>query len=344
MTSEPAIIPRASSMACHICGSGDGVRLYEGSDKKFRGPGRFTYVRCRPCGLVYLHPRPSDRELSRYYPDYVTPVSTTSGSSSWERMRQRLKRMVAAEWYGYSGSPGGTSRWLFRPLRKALTLPISPLLSQVPRAQAGGRVLDIGCGSGGYLAFLASLGWTCVGIEPGPQSRAYAQDDLGLTVHAGPLTACALPEASFSVVTMWHVIEHLPDPLKTLREIHQLLKADGIVMLRTPNVDSFEARLFRGNWYGLDPPRHLYLFSPRTIRALLKRSGFAITRLRYEYHAHDCSRSLLYLAEDRGRQSLRQIVARWNRSLELSLTALAPFRRLFGSGAIMHVEARKAMR
>ena len=205
--------------ACMLCGSRDIIRLWEGTDKKFRGPGRFAYVTCRGCGLVFLHPRPPAQEVSRYYPDHVTPVLANSAASPL-RMKQRLKRMVAEDWYGYADDACAALSLPVGFFRKILTFPLRPLLSQIPQHRPGGRVLDIGCGSGGYLAFLASLAWACDGIEPGLKSRAYAQERLGLTVHPGPLESCGFPDSFFDVVTMWHVIEHLPDPLSTLVEIH----------------------------------------------------------------------------------------------------------------------------
>ena len=338
---QPCAVPERSStpavadLACLLCGPRAFAWVSEATDKHFRGPGRFSFWRCTGCGLVVLHPCPSVEVMGRYYPDYVTPVA--SGGT----FRQRLKRLVAEDWYGYEPEARALL-WPVRLLRKALTLPLRPFLNQVPRWRLGGKVLDVGCGSGGSLAFLARLGWTCYGIEPGPRSRTYAQDVLGLTVHQGPLESCGFPDSFFDVVTMWHVVEHLANPPATLREIHRVLKPDGVLVLRTPNVDSWEARCFQGNWYGLDPPRHFFLFSPGTIRAMLERSGFMMTRLRYQYHPTDSSRSLLYVFEDKGFSHVHRFVARWIRYIELGLVACSPMRRVFGQGGVMHVEARKA--
>jgi 2-polyprenyl-3-methyl-5-hydroxy-6-metoxy-1,4-benzoquinol methylase len=340
---ESGTTAAAGLLSCFLCGSLDITRLWEGSDKKFQGPGRFTYKQCGACGLVFLHPRPADQEMSRYYPDHVTPVRIGADASFREKTRQYLKRLVAEDWYGYSSGRRPVFKRLSSALRKAVTLPLRPLLRQLPRPRPGGRVLDIGCGSGAYLDFLASLGWTCHGIEPGANSRAYATEVLGLTVHQGPLETCRFPDSFFDVVTMWHVIEHLSDPLRTLYEIRRILKPDGVVMLRTPNVKSWEARLFRGNWYGLDPPRHFFLFAPTTMKSMLERSGFVVTRLHHMYHSVDCTRSLLYVFEDRGSAHAHRFVARWIRAIELGLTACSPLRRVFGQGGAMHVEACKAL-
>ena len=319
------------SPKCDLCGSWEVRALWQVTDKKFGGPGRFTYWRCAGCGLVALHPRPGEEDLAEYYPDHVTPVEPPG------RFRQRLKRMVAEDWYGY----GADRPTVIGLLRKAATFPLRRLLGQVPTKRQDGRVLDIGCGSGGYLAFLASLGWMCHGVEPGPNSRGYAQRALGLAVHPGPLKACRFPDQRFDVVTMWHVIEHLADPLETLREIHRVLKRDGIVLLRTPNVESWEARVFQGCWYGVDAPRHVYLFSLQTLGAFLAKAGFVITDVRYQYHAVDCSRSCLYALEDAGWTRARRFLAGWMRLFELLLAACSPLRRALGRGGAMQVMARK---
>ena len=343
IASESSMAPLTRPLSCFLCGSEEVQRHWEGSDKKFQGPGRFTYVKCRGCELVFLHPRPSTQELTQYYPDHVTVVRTGREGTWLEQGRQWLKQIVAEEWYGYRPLSNVIRTSHVRLLLKVLGFPLRPLLRQVPRQRSGGQVLDIGCGSGGYLAFLAKLGWTCHGIEPGPKSRAYAQSILGLTVHQGPLESCRFPDSFFDIVTLWHVIEHLADPLETLQEIRRILKSDGTVMLRTPNVESWEARLFRGHWYGLDPPRHLFVFAPGTIRAMLERSGFAMTRLSYQYHFVDCSRSLLYLLSECKSSHLYRLLARGIRYFEVALAICSPLRRVLGRGSAMHIEARKVL-
>jgi 2-polyprenyl-3-methyl-5-hydroxy-6-metoxy-1,4-benzoquinol methylase len=328
---EPEQVQPDDMRACPLCGSREVHFLWHVTDKKFRGPGRFAYWRCAGCGLAMLHPRLSEKDLAPYYPDYVTVVRRR------DNFRQRLKRMVAEDWYGYGSDRPDVTGWL----RKAATFPLRRLLSQLPYKRSGGRVLDIGCGSGGYLAFLADLGWTCEGIEQGPNSRRYAQQELGLTVHSDLRQLQNFPDRCFDVVTMWHVIEHLADPFETLGAVHRVLKPGGLLMLRTPNADSWEARLFQGRWYGVDAPRHLYLFSPGTLERCLARAGFVSTDIRYQYHPVDCSRSCLYAVEDAGWGRLGRVLARWAFLFESLLAACVPLRRALGRGGAVHVNAFK---
>jgi 2-polyprenyl-3-methyl-5-hydroxy-6-metoxy-1,4-benzoquinol methylase len=328
---EPEQVQPDELRACPLCGSREVHFLWHVTDKKFRRPGRFAYWRCAGCGLVMLHPRLNERDLAPYYPDYVTVVRRR------DNFRQRLKRMVAEDWYGYGTDRPGMTGWL----RKAATFPLRRLLSQLPPKRRGGRVLDIGCGSGGYLAFLADLGWACEGIEQGPNSRRYAQQELGLTVHSDLRQLQNFPDRCFDVVTMWHVIEHLADPFETLGAVHRVLKPGGLLMLRTPNADSWEARLFQGRWYGVDAPRHLHLFSPGTLERCLARAGFSSTDVRYQYHPVDCSRSCLYAVEDAGWGRLGRVLARWAFLFESLLAACVPLRRALGRGGAVHVNAFK---
>jgi SAM-dependent methyltransferase len=316
---------------CHLCGSRDVHFLWRATDKKFRGAGRFAYRRCAGCGLVALHPGLKEEDLAPYYPDHVTAVQPR------DNVRQRLKRMVAEDWYGYGTDRPAATGWL----RKTATFPLRRMLSQLPRRKPGGRVLDIGCGSGGYLAFLADLGWACEGIEQGANSRRYAQQELRLTVHSDLRQLQRIPDGCFDVVTMWHVIEHLADPLQTLAAVHRVLKPDGLLMLRTPNVESWEARLFGRCWYGVDAPRHLHLFSPRTLERCLSRAGFVTTDVYYQYHPVDCSRSCLYAVEDAGWGRISRFLARWVFLFEALLAACAPLRRALGRGGAVHVNASK---
>jgi 2-polyprenyl-3-methyl-5-hydroxy-6-metoxy-1,4-benzoquinol methylase len=137
-----------------------------------------------------------------------------------------------------------------------------------------GRLLDVGCGDGGRLARWQAMGWEVEGQEVDATATERARTLRGLRVHLGALSRLALPGSTFDIVTMSHVIEHVPDPLATLKECHRLLKPGGRLIAVTPNINSFGHRRFGSCWMGLDPPRHLHLFSVLTLGQVGVQAGF----------------------------------------------------------------------
>jgi SAM-dependent methyltransferase len=119
------------------------------------------------------------------------------------------------------------------------------------------------------------LGWEVEGQEVDAEAAAVARRVFGLTVHLGRLEEAAFPSDRFDVITMSHVIEHLHDPVTLLRECRRVLKKDGSLVVATPNPESFGHSRFGAAWRGLEPPRHLYLFSSRALHNTAVQAGFA---------------------------------------------------------------------
>ena len=191
---------------------------------------------------------PSHEEILGYYQDgYYT---------AWgERFSSLAERFI----------------YLFR-LRRA-----HDIMALAPR----GRVLDVGCGRGIMLALLKRAGWEVVGTQVSKNAAAYARDTLGIEVIEGDLHAAQFPSGSFNVVTLYQVLEHLPNPSAYLNEIHRLLKPGGWFILDVPNAGGFEARHFGCAWLGWDPPRHLYHFTPEVLTAAAERRGFRVVTTRF---------------------------------------------------------------
>jgi 2-polyprenyl-3-methyl-5-hydroxy-6-metoxy-1,4-benzoquinol methylase len=143
-----------------------------------------------------------------------------------------------------------------------------------------GRLLDVGCGNGRFLAIMRDAGWEVLGVDVDPLSAKIAKEQFGVPVIVGTLAEAGLPDESFDAVTLNHVIEHVYDPIALLRECHRVLKPQGRVVVVTPNVESMGHQVFRGYWRGLEPPRHLYLFALRTLRICAAKSGLHIKALR----------------------------------------------------------------
>ena len=125
-----------------------------------------------------------------------------------------------------------------------------------------GRLLDVGCGDGSFLALMDSIGWDVMGCEPDPEAARIAKERFGLHVIAGMFEDIDITSNSFDAITLSHVIEHTADPYRTLRRCFNMLRNGGSLVLITPNIRSLGHRLFGSSWYNLDPPRHLVLFSP----------------------------------------------------------------------------------
>jgi SAM-dependent methyltransferase len=124
-----------------------------------------------------------------------------------------------------------------------------------------------------WLSTMRDLGWRVEGVDFDPAAAAAAAA-RGLAVRCGSLERQAFPDATFDAITMSHVVEHLPDPLQTLTECARILKPGGRLILWTPNTASLGHHLLKQCWRGLEPPRHLHLFSPASVRALLEKAGF----------------------------------------------------------------------
>jgi len=138
-----------------------------------------------------------------------------------------------------------------------------------------GKLLEVGCGNGQMLRRMKDEGWDVTGIEIDAQAGIFAQLAVGAaSVYIGSLEEAALPDDSFNAITMNHVVEHLHDPIGVLGECYRILKPGGRLVLVTPNTQSLGHARFNRNWVGLDPPRHLYLYSPSSLSTLAQQAGF----------------------------------------------------------------------
>jgi len=166
-----------------------------------------------------------------------------------------------------------------------------------------GRLLDFGCGSGSYLVEMAARGWQVTGIDSSVHVIDAIRERFGFDVVAGSLPHPELIPGSFDVVTMWQSLEHVGQPLSVLRAAYELLIPGGKIIVSVPNFESLAARWFGENWFGLDLPRHLTHFTPRTLREILQASGFRVAEVRSWIHA-DWLRSSAERAVATGSSSL----------------------------------------
>jgi len=258
----------------------------------------------------------------------------------------------------YYGTGAAKFPVAFEHLRK---LAYNNLARQVHRTlhKQGGAVLDVGCGSGAFLAALGRLGHEIHGIErPGPAYNRAAQV-LGIRLSAAGLRADSLPRSFFAAVTFWHVLEHLKDPEHALRTSLEVLEPDGLLFLEVPNVGSYQARLFGARWLHFDPPRHIHQFTRDSLERLLDRTGFEIVQhgtyslqmgafgwLQGLLDTHIHPANLFYqMLLTRGRCRGTALAKAWSVVLTLLIAPLAGVLTLveaaLGQGAVLRCVCRK---
>jgi SAM-dependent methyltransferase len=267
---------------CLLCESSDVKPLLTGRDRLMGLPGEFTVLQCRNCGLKFTDPGSITTDLMAYYPENYSPYKTCGSGEpkAGQSLKRRIKQAI-------KNSPAG-------PLLAALAAIDDPPCPELPR---GAAVLEIGCASGNFLAGLKSKGWNLHGVELSDFASDKARN-RGLDVFSGTLEQAKFPDDHFSAVFAFHVMEHLPDPLATLREINRITVKGGYFIFSLPNADCWEFKVFKNRWYALDLPRHLFHFGPETITKTLERAGFKTEHIYFQNNFNNIFGSLAYLTED----------------------------------------------
>jgi SAM-dependent methyltransferase len=271
--------------ACPVCGSERRELRYDGLADRiwFCAGGGWALHRCLDCTAGFLDPRPDRETIGRAYASYYTHERAHADAQT-AGVRAAVRNGYLNARYGYEFSPasrlGPLLAWLFPKTRSYADRSVRNLR----RPSGGGRLLDIGCGEGSFLAEMREAGWDGQGIEPDASAAALAREN-GIPVIVEPLDQAELPAESFDAVTMNHVIEHFHDPMEALRISYSLLQPGGTLWIVTPNLASRGHRLFGRNWVGLDPPRHLVLFTRTALERAVTSTGFEVDRYGSDYSA-----------------------------------------------------------
>ena len=160
-------------------------------------------------------------------------------------------------------------------------------LRLVARYHQPGRLLDVGCGVGGFVKVAGDAGWQAVGVEKDEDALRSGRQAWRVSVAQVDLPAFPFTSQTFDVITLWHVIEHVRHPRELLASVAGALNAGGLVIVATPNPASLQARVFGPRWYHLDAPRHLCLFTPGLLRHELERCSLQVIAVNHFSAEHN---------------------------------------------------------
>ncbi len=206
----------------------------------------FSIEQCENCGFLFTNPRPDSSEIGRFYESSAYISHTNSKRGVFNRAYQFIRK-------------------------KAIQEKIS-LIKETLGKEEVIKLLDIGCGTGEFLNGCKKAGWTVKGIEPSDSARNQGISNYGLAI--GEEKELESDSSSYDAITLWHVLEHVHPLNKRLEQIHRLLNEKGILVIAVPNSSSYDQSVFKEKWAAWDVPRHLYHFTPTTMKNLLGRHGF----------------------------------------------------------------------
>jgi 2-polyprenyl-3-methyl-5-hydroxy-6-metoxy-1,4-benzoquinol methylase len=272
---------------CPICQSTDRRLLYRNlTDTLFGSPGHWTLYACNKCCTTHLDPRPTAESIGKAYTQYPThlEISGSTHVRGTQTRQSRLRTLVRATLNSYRNarwhmalSPNNSWGHYLVPLLPPIRSSIEQQMRHMPRGPADrqGQLLDVGCGNGAFLKLAQKAGWLVHGIDFDPIAVAKARAQ-GLGVYLGSIDQLAEQEQNYDWITCSHVLEHVHEPQKLLQSMYRLLRPGGVLWLQTPNINSIGHKVFRSNWRGIEPPRHLVLFTTQTLRQTLENIGFEI--------------------------------------------------------------------
>lgn len=259
-------IRTAPSPHCIACGEA-GVPLYEGLTDSLAGtPGTWRMVRCarETCGMLWLDPKPLPEDLIKAYATYHTHTRATRGAAALGLSALNTACKLTSHLLEL-GSGLGRQRQRLRTMFLGDSSP--------------GKLLEVGSGSGRFLQRMRRAGWQVQGTDFDPAVARRVQARYGLQIDVGDLAALRYPAGSYDVVAMSQVIEHVHDPRALLEECVRVLRPGGRLVLSTPNAAGVAHRRYGRHWRGLEPPRHLHIFTPAALAACVRGCGVEVELL-----------------------------------------------------------------
>jgi SAM-dependent methyltransferase len=306
-----------SGTDCPLCG-GDRTNLFMNAPDRYHGRrDRYELFSCLSCSCVWLKDAPKPQDMGFHYSEDYHRAIMAAGEKSAGSRWQRQREVIR-------------------------------------KNKSGGAILDIGCSSGGFLGTMKGPNWKLYGIELSTSTAEKARASTGAEVFVGDVLDAPFAPDSFDVITGFDLVEHVYEPRLFLSKVLQWLKPGGIFYAGVPNINSWEARAFGTFWYGLELPRHLFHFSPQSVRYLTSSLGFKellLTTTQTNYIEKSASYVYSALIESLGGSPVpmsksvpRGIPSRALRKL-LRITIMNPFGRVAsaaGAGASIDIVVGKS--
>lgn len=257
------------------CFNSTGTYLYQGlQDRLFGALGTWSLKRCnnKQCELLWLDPAPISKDLPFAYQNYYThgknPLIKKSIYSSLKAGYRAIQYSYRVEQTSFIERGLGCVLGFFNFFKEHMDYPFV-YFKHLPR----GRLLELGVGNGDTLKLLSHWGWQVEGLDFDPAAVKHAVS-RGLKVYQGDVFSQNFASDSFDAIFSSHILEHVPDPIALIKESLRVLKSGGIFVVVTPNASSKLHRFFKSNWRGLEPPRHLNIFTPGALLLAAKNVGF----------------------------------------------------------------------
>jgi 2-polyprenyl-3-methyl-5-hydroxy-6-metoxy-1,4-benzoquinol methylase len=243
-----------SNKLCGICGSEWVEHQFWTYDRNWRTTNeQFAIVKCRSCKVCQTYPQPLPDHLNKYYPELYYPI----GESSKRYYNKFIRRFQLEK------------------------------IKKIKRFCPSGRILDIGCGVGFFIKEAIEADYEAEGIEFSELAAKIGRERWNLKIISGDFLSYPFKENMFDVVTLWHVFEHLYQPIDVLKKVYKILCPGGLLVIAAPNISSIQAHLFKGKWYHLEVPRHLFHYSPQSLLSLVEKYGFKVLAIDYYSSEHN---------------------------------------------------------
>ena len=312
---EDATAVGTCTSACPVCGQAGGQVWLLGPDRFHGRREDYTLVGCPACSLVWLSNPPEPSEMHLHYTDAYDRLISAAGDNPDRRWKERKHDLA--------------------------------------RYKQSGTLLDLGCSSGSFLESVGNKSWKLYGIEMSADSARRAKLRTGADIFVGHIQDAPFPRGSFDAITCFDVLEHLYEPRQVMARVAEWLKPDGVFYVQVPNIESAEARVFGTYWQGLELPRHLYHYSPASLKFLADSAGLGVVLLETRRNS-TVGTSLRYVWDDVFRTVgiyktpvayRREASFPWRASRKIvrltllrALLAMAPF---VGGGEAIHAIFRK---